>query len=438
MSDYASELPIRSQLPGQVLPDDVIVKIGDGTNPTTQFASVDTNGSLKSRIADASGNVIASQLLSTTYWLQAVSPSNGPTAPGTAASFSDLIGGEYSSTLPTLTNGQQSAIQVNNNGVLLTAPVYDLSPASQTITAQDLVSVSTPEFNGQNFVTGAPTAGSTASFAISAIETLRLEVTGTWTGTLAIEISQDSGTTWTATSLHQTGTAYNITTFTNNVIGSINVAACTNFRVRSTAAWTGTATIKVVESVNVNYLYVANPVKLVDAATNVQANIVAGSTAASVGNTAIVVAQSPNSPTPAGTNLIGGATVYVGSTPASITNPVPVSITSASPGTPIQAYLTQASLAAGSTATLTYTVPATHTFSLERIWSSASGKIKTVVQNNGTTIFVGFNSTANPNIDMTITAPPSIAAGVSVTVLITNEDKAAFDVYATVEGVQVS
>ena len=45
MADYNSETPIRSQLPGQVLPDDVIIKIGDATNPTTQMASVDVHGS---------------------------------------------------------------------------------------------------------------------------------------------------------------------------------------------------------------------------------------------------------------------------------------------------------------------------------------------------------------------------------------------------------
>jgi len=68
------------------------------------------------------------------------------------------------------------------------------------------------------------------------------------------------------------------------------------------------------------------------------------------------------------------------------------------------------------------------------VWSSASGKIKALVQNTGSTIMVGFNSTANPNIDMTIVAPPTIAAGNTVTVTITNNDLVAFDVYVTLEG----
>jgi hypothetical protein len=70
------------------------------------------------------------------------------------------------------------------------------------------------------------------------------------------------------------------------------------------------------------------------------------------------------------------------------------------------------------------------------MWASASGKIKAVLQNNGSTIMVGFNSTANPNIDMTIVAPPTIAAGNTASVIITNLDLVAFDVYATIEGNQ--
>src|SRR5665213_2029075 len=61
MSDIASELPIRSQLPGQVLPDDIIVKIGDGTNPTTQFLAIDSAGLIGSKLYDGAGSAITSQ-----------------------------------------------------------------------------------------------------------------------------------------------------------------------------------------------------------------------------------------------------------------------------------------------------------------------------------------------------------------------------------------
>jgi hypothetical protein len=127
MADYNSELPVRSQLPGQVNPDDIIVKLGDATNPTTQQAEVDTFGSQFAVIRDAAGNAIGDQLLSTTYWFQTVLPSTGPASPGTAATFSDLVGGIYNLTPPTLTDGQQSSLQLDANGRLLVDAVTTLT-----------------------------------------------------------------------------------------------------------------------------------------------------------------------------------------------------------------------------------------------------------------------------------------------------------------------
>ena len=115
-------------------------------------------------------------------------------------------------------------------------------------------------------------------------------------------------------------------------------------------------------------------------------------------------------------------------------NPVPVTVVSSVPGTGIQDYHTSVNLAAAASVTFTYTVPATHSFSLERVWSSSAVKIKALVQNNGTTVQVGFSSTANPNIDMTITSPPVIAAGNTVTCTITNTDGIASDVYCSIMG----
>lgn len=561
MADYASELPIRSQLPGQSLPDDIIIKIGDGTNPTTQFAGVDTHGSLSSIIKDTAGNAIGDQLLSATYWLQTVQPSNGPVAPGTAASFSELIGGQYNSTLPTLTTGQQSALQVNSNGILLIANEPDNTPATQSITAQDVASTPTAQYN-QTWYSGTPTAGSTASFPLNAQETGIIEVTGTWTGTLQIEVSVDGGTNWIAHAVHLLGSTIFTSTVTGNFMGSINVAAKTNIRVRATASWTGTATVRLNESLNPSSVYVANAIKLVDGSSSTSStlmNIVAASTAASTTNTAIVVALSPNTPLPAGTNLLGSvnqgtnpwitsdladgsvtggsagsksmlgggqynttpptlttgqqaalqldingnlkvdlatsipagnniigkveitdgtnvvgvapastaatatqpaevvalspntplpaganalgsvlANLQVSNAPVTVANPVPVTITSASSGTPIQNFTTLTPIAAGSSATATYTVPATHTFSLERIWVSAESRIKVVVQNNGVTMFTAFNSSANPNIDFTVTAPPTIAAGIAITVQVFNIDNGSSSAYVTIEGNQIT
>lgn len=150
------------------------------------------------------------------------------------------------------------------------------------------------------------------------------------------------------------------------------------------------------------------------------------------------------SPLPAGTNLLGAVNLDLAGSPVSATNPVPVTITSSVSGTSVHSAQTSASLAAAATANLQYTVTAAKTLNLARVYSSASGKIKVVVGietgvGTGvfTTAFVGFNSTANPNISQDFISVAPVAAGVKVQAAITNDDKASFDVYATFEGTEV-
>ena len=119
MADYNSELPIRSQLPGQVNPDDVIVKLGDATNPATQQAVVDVNGSQATVIKDASGNAVTTEANGAFRALDVMTQNSGSAIGGTAASFSGLAGGIYNTTPPTLTNGQQAALQLDAAGRLL-------------------------------------------------------------------------------------------------------------------------------------------------------------------------------------------------------------------------------------------------------------------------------------------------------------------------------
>jgi hypothetical protein len=56
--------------------------------------------------------------------------SDGPVAPGTVASFSQLSGGQYNSTLPTLTNTQQAALQLDVNGRLISNVVGNVASGS--------------------------------------------------------------------------------------------------------------------------------------------------------------------------------------------------------------------------------------------------------------------------------------------------------------------
>lgn len=217
----------------------------------------------------------------------------------------------------------------------------DVAPATQNITAQDIASSTAGQANGQNFITGAPTAGSTASFAVASAETAKFEVTGTWTGTLAVEQSYDSGVTWVAVGLHQSGTAFTASSFTGNFIGGQNAAGATNVRIRATAAWTGTATVKVVLSLNENSVYIANNLSIQDAVLPAnKLTVKSASVAALATDTAVVVALSPNNGVAllAGSAVVGHVIADTGSTTAVTGN-----VTVVNAGT----FATQATLQAG-------------------------------------------------------------------------------------------
>jgi hypothetical protein len=128
--------------------------------------------------------------------------------------------------------------------------------------------------------------------------------------------------------------------------------------------------------------------------------------------------------------------------PFSASNPLPVTSVD-SEGTEVNNYNT-ATVAAAGTSNHDYTVTALTTLKLSQIWASASGKLKITVQietgvASGTfnTVFVGFNSTANPNIDLPIKENITVAAGVRVRVIRQNNDNQSQDVYSTICGHEI-
>lgn len=152
----------------------------------------------------------------------------------------------------------QAPLDANGNQLVsgTLAPTPDVTPVSQNITVIDSTSSSAAGANNQTIIIGTPTAGSAASFALSSIETVRVEVTGIWTGTIATETSIDGGITWVNQGIHQG--AYTTSSFTSGFVGGCNVSGATNFRIRATATITGTVVVKVVESVNTQSVYIAN------------------------------------------------------------------------------------------------------------------------------------------------------------------------------------
>jgi hypothetical protein len=128
----------------------------------------------------------------------------------------------------------------------------------------------------------------------------------------------------------------------------------------------------------------------------------------------------------------------------SASNPLPVTVVD-SEGTEVNDYNTGAAVAAAGSSNHDYTVTAATTLKLSSIWAAASGKMKIQVQvetavasNTFTTRFVGFNSTANPNIHVPIGENISVAAGVRVRVIRTNLDNQAQDVYSTISGHEIA
>jgi hypothetical protein len=424
-----------------ISPGDVAAKIVDATTPS-QGLGVDTSGRITIKLDDGSGNLVTSQVNGTQRALDI-----GINVAG--VQIDPRAVGQYNSALPTLSSGTFASPQLNASGVLYTASVGDTLPSTLSVTTQDIASTSTVS-GTQTFVTGTPTAGSAAVFTLASQETLMVEITGTWTGTLQSEISVDGGTTWITHAIHLIGTPLFIASFTSNAIGSLNAAAKTTFRIRSTAAMTGSATIKVIESLNPSSVYVANAIKLVDGSSATSTNtltIKSASTAAAATDTSAVVALSPNSPLPAGTNAIGSvlANLQVASAPVSVTNPVPVILSSSLPGNPVNNYfMSTTNLAYGASDTHLYTITSGKTFNIKKFWAAASGRIRIDVQvsTNGstfTTVFTGYNSTVNPNIsiDMNEFAVSDSGTGAAVQIIRYNEEVGqTFGISSTISGTE--
>lgn len=242
-----------------------------------------------------------------------------PTGAATSANQSSQITQETTtatnttSMLANQTNGTQKT--------QVTVLPADLAPATQNITAQDVASSSTTQANGQPVVTGTPTANSAATFAVASVESVEVEVTGVWTGTLVSEMSYN-GTTWFTRGVKQAGSAYITSSFTQNFEGGGNITGTTFYRIRSTAAWTGTATVKVIFSNNATTMTVSTPVTFKDSTTQSITNTIkAASTASVAADTALVVALSPNSSTPSTTDKTGsGSLTNTGQTVGGVSN----------------------------------------------------------------------------------------------------------------------
>jgi len=419
MSDYNSSLPVRTQTNG-----DLAVFISDGTTPS-QVTAVDTHGSLSSMIKDSLGNAVTTQANGVQRALDVgINVAGVQIDPRSirALTSADVVSAAQSGTW-----------NITNISGTVSLPTGAATSANQTTMITDLGTINT-SLAPLNYAQGSTTSGQLGGLTLGAVTTAAPTYTTGQTDALSL-------TTAGALRVDGSGVTQPVSgTVTANQGGSWSISNTSFIATQATAANLNMtdATGTLIQGSKAGGTAATNSALIGAVYNTTLPTLTTGQQASlqldSDGSLRVDVVH----PLPAGTNAIGSvlANLQVSSAAVSLTNPVPVTVTSSTPGTPIQDYHTSAALAAAASVTFTYTVVATHTFSLERIWSSASGKIKVVVNNNGSPIMVGFNSTANPNIDMTIVAAPTIAAGNTVTVVVTNEDKAAFDVYATIEGNQ--
>ena len=246
-------------------------------------------------------------------------------------------------------------------------------------------------------------------------------------GTNVIGAVTQSGGPWTANLTEVGGAALALGQTT--MAASIPVTIASNQTplpvTQSTSPWVVSGTVALSEDTNYG---------------TVGANTIR--TASQIGN-ATGAADFNNGATGAQTLRVA-ANLAVGGANVSASNPVPVALSAAPLGTPVNNYNTVAAIAAGASSNHIYTITAAKTFQGKKIWASASGlmKIEVRVSPDGSTystLWVGFNSTATPNItiDMDELVFLESGSGSTVEIIRTNMDKKPMDVYSTISGTEV-
>lgn len=157
--------------------------------------------------ADSSGN------------LQVIDASDGSVVPGTVASKSSLAGGQYNSTPPTLTNGQQSAIQLDSSGRLIAAPSTDITDTGSINALNGTVVINTAD-------------GHSAVIA---------SISGTWLAALVVEGDVGDGIWYGLVSLNEQLISQK--DITQNSTINISCSGYKQLRIRANKYTSGTVNI---------------------------------------------------------------------------------------------------------------------------------------------------------------------------------------------------
>jgi hypothetical protein len=172
----------------------------------------------------------------------------------------------------------------------------DVRPTPATITAADTLTTTVTGQNGASIVTGSPSASSFLAQAVNGVSTARIQLSGSWVGTMMIEQSVDGGATYGAMGCHVNGTVYSASQVTGNGIFDCELAGATNFRVRASSfVGGGTAVLTETLTTFTGVVKIVNSVAIKDNASGSAMTIKPASTAPAGTDPAAVVSLSPNS-----------------------------------------------------------------------------------------------------------------------------------------------
>lgn len=150
-----------------------------------------------------------------TAWLT-TDAADGPVTPGTVASKSILTGGQFNTTLPTLTSAQQSSMQLDSHGRLITSP-----PAFNFFH---------PIYAGKIQTAGAGTAGATvASLAvtIAATKAGSLLVVTAASQAQTLTITDSAAQTYSTATSQTSGTSHLYTFYVSNSAAGVTSVTIT-------------------------------------------------------------------------------------------------------------------------------------------------------------------------------------------------------------------
>lgn len=233
----------------------------------------------------------------------------------------------YGDQIAALTDGYNGIVGVAPSNTAATAAqpalVVTLSPNTDAMVAGNstptastpaLVVTLSPNSIAQQNATGSGTITALNGSVVAGIAgygSVIFNITGTWSGTLTSQATDGDGTWINVASLsNQSGLITQSTTINGSL--EMNPAGWTQARLTATAWTSGTATITwsagdgshVIIPYSPNGINFQTNTALVDSNENF-IGVTPASTAATAAEEALVVALSPNSPVPAGTNTIG-------------------------------------------------------------------------------------------------------------------------------------